>query len=77
MKQRALRFGVLSNPYRAVEPGQVFDHHERINWAEPVDDEVDEAPVELDEPVAVDAAPGKKRKRSEASQPAGSEADPI
>lgn len=39
MKQRARKTGVLSSPYRVVEPGEVFDYHEAMNWADPVDDD--------------------------------------
>lgn len=38
MKQRAIKAGVLSNPYRFVEAGEEFDNPERMNWAEVVEE---------------------------------------
>lgn len=63
MKQRALTFGVLANPYRTIEPGQEFDYPTPLKWAEPVD-----------EPES-----GKgRRKRSEPVEPDPADpADPI
>ncbi|MGL4559720.1 MAG: hypothetical protein ACRCV5_19665 [Afipia sp.] len=57
MKQRAVKFGVLANPYRAVEPGEEFDYPERMNWAVPVSGEP-EAKTPAPEPVKS----GRKRK---------------
>ena len=59
MKQRAVKFGVLANPYRAVEPGEEFDYPERMNWAVPVSGE----------PEAVAEAPARGR-RKKAAEPA-------
>jgi hypothetical protein len=80
MRQRALKPGVLANPYRYVEAGQVFEHAMAMLWAEPVDEEqaADEA-AEL-EPEAAEADPApapSRRKRKTPTQPAGGEADPI
>lgn len=73
MLQRALKAGVLANPYRYIEPGQEFDHHVAMNWAEPV--ELDEQPP--DEGQQPETRPAGRRKRTTAEQPAGGEADPI
>lgn len=66
MKQRALTAGVLSNPYRFVEPGEEFEHATLMKWAVPVD-----------EPKAEEVTKPAKRKRAEVAEPAGDEADPI
>ncbi len=80
MKQRALKPGVLANPYRYVEAGQVFEHHQAMNWAEMVDEEpaADEVAEPEPEAAEADAAPApSRRKRTAPTQPAGGEADPI
>jgi hypothetical protein len=74
VKQRALRAGVLANPYRFIEAGQEFEYHQALSWAEPVDGDLDEGVPDAD---AEPAATPRRRKRPEASPPAGSEADPI
>lgn len=69
MKQRARKTGVLSNPYRVVEPGEVFDYHEAMNWADPVDDdfEPDPAPEPEAEPSSWPApVKAEKKKGSKA-----------
>lgn len=58
MKQRARKFGVLSTPYRTVESGEVFDYHEAMNWADPVEDEPEPEP----EPVKAEHKKGSKAK---------------
>lgn len=50
MLQRALTFGVLSNPYRTVEAGQEFDYPTRLKWAVPVGAEEPEAPPQVPAP---------------------------
>jgi hypothetical protein len=74
VKQRALKAGVLANPYRFIEAGQVFEHHEAMRWAEPVDNEDDEP-----DPAGGTAQPaaGAGRRRRAATKPAGGDADPI
>lgn len=73
MKQRALRAGVLAGPYRYIEPGQVFEHHQAMSWAEPVDHD-GPAPEEDHQP---EARPASRRRRTATEQAAGGEADPI
>lgn len=63
MKQRALTAGVLSNPYRYVEPGEEFEHDTAMKWA-----------VSVEDPKPAKTA---KPKKAEQSEPAGSEDDPI
>lgn len=69
MKQRALTFGVLSNPYRAIEAGQEFDYPTPLKWAERVDDK------------PAKASGGKKAEAKsgggEPAEPGGGEPDPI
>ena len=66
MRQKARVFGVLANPYRVIEPGDEFDHPERMNWADPVEAE----PVENTDP-----APRRGRRKVQDDEP--SETDPI
>lgn len=67
MKQRALTFGVLSNPYRTVEAGQEFDHQSQMKWAVPVED------IELEPEPELEAAPRRKKRAEPEPEPA----DPI
>lgn len=69
MLQRALRAGVIGRRY--IEPGETFEHAERMNWATPVEPVVVEVP-------ASKAAGGKKRAApaEPAEAPASAEAGP-
>lgn len=60
MKQRAVKAGVLSNPYRFVEAGEEFDRDERMNWAVPV-----EEPATAAAPVEPSAKAPRKRAKPE------------
>lgn len=62
MKQRARKFGVLSNPYQAVEPGEEFDYHEAMNWADPVEDEPEPEPAPWPKPETAKHKKGSKAK---------------
>lgn len=79
MKQRALKAGVLANPYRFIEAGQVFEHAEAMRWAEPVDDEPapDDDDVAGDPPAGQAAEPAPARRRKRAEQAASGPADPA
>lgn len=61
MRQRAVKAGVLSNPYQFVEAGEEFEHAERMNWAVPVEGSV-AAPVA--DPVEPPARATRRRARS-------------
>jgi hypothetical protein len=39
MRQRALQTGYLSNPFKEVVPGEEFEHHEEMVWAEVIEPE--------------------------------------
>lgn len=70
MLQRAVVAGVIGRRY--YEPGDTFEHAERMNWASPVTPV--EAPASVDKP----AAPAsRKKKEAAASNDSGPEADLI
>lgn len=80
MRQRALTFGVLSNPYRALEAGTEFDYPTPLKWAEPVDPEpeqLDPEPASEPEPEAAAEPAPRRRKSKDPAEPAGAESDPI
>jgi len=62
MRQRAFQTGVLANPYKVVEPGEIFEHREAMVWAEIVDDEPAPDVAAEDEP-APDLIEQKKGRR--------------
>lgn len=76
MLQRAVIAGVIGRRY--YEPGETFEHAERMNWAAPVVPAEAAASVEVAAPVDKPTAPAaRKKKEAAASNDAGPDADLI
>lgn len=73
MRQRARLAGVLANPFRFIEAGQVFEHAEPMNWADPVEEPPADEAAEPEQEVQVPVPDPSRRRRSprvRASSPA-------